>query len=135
MASRSPPQSSSAPSSRRFLAAMSSPRLSPAQARPPPSPSPSWRSSIKNRECQALVLAPTRELANQIYKCITALSDFITSKRTAAWEAPPFAKISSHPARRAAGRERHSRPCHDQSPCPPNRLVQHVHARRSRRDA
>merc|ERR1711865_603533 len=80
MASRSPPQSSSAPSSRRFLAAMSSPRLSPAQARPPPSPSPSWRSSIKNRECQALFLAPTRELANQIYKCITALSDFMNVK-------------------------------------------------------
>jgi translation initiation factor 4A len=29
------------------------------------------------RECQALVLAPTRELANQICKCMTALSDFM----------------------------------------------------------
>ena len=28
-------------------------------------------------ECQALVLAPTRELAIQIFKCITALSDFM----------------------------------------------------------
>ena len=35
---------------------------------------------LKNRECQALVLAPTRELANQIYKCITALSDFMNVK-------------------------------------------------------
>lgn len=32
------------------------------------------------RECQALVLAPTRELAQQIVKVITALSDFMNIK-------------------------------------------------------
>ena len=32
------------------------------------------------RECQALVLAPTRELAHQIAKCMAALSDFMNVK-------------------------------------------------------
>jgi translation initiation factor 4A len=32
---------------------------------------------VSNRECQALVLAPTRELAQQIVKVITAIGDFM----------------------------------------------------------
>jgi translation initiation factor 4A len=32
------------------------------------------------RECQALILAPTRELADQITKCMVALSDFMNVK-------------------------------------------------------
>jgi translation initiation factor 4A len=35
---------------------------------------------LSNMQCQALVLAPTRELANQICKCMTALSDFMKVK-------------------------------------------------------
>mmetsp|Transcript_20725 Transcript_20725/g.15242 ORF Transcript_20725/g.15242 Transcript_20725/m.15242 type:complete len:404 (-) Transcript_20725:93-1304(-) len=33
---------------------------------------------VSNRECQALVLAPTRELAQQIVKVITAIGDFMS---------------------------------------------------------
>eukprot|EP01041_Mallomonas_annulata_P009240 gene9240-19176_t len=35
---------------------------------------------VSHRECQALVLAPTRELAQQIVKVITALGDFMSIK-------------------------------------------------------
>lgn len=35
---------------------------------------------VSNRECQALVLAPTRELAQQIVKVITSIGDFMNIK-------------------------------------------------------
>jgi translation initiation factor 4A len=38
------------------------------------------RVDLSNKECQGLVLAPTRELAQQIAKCMIALSDFMDIK-------------------------------------------------------
>ena len=38
------------------------------------------RLNVELRQCQAIVLAPTRELALQIHKVITALSDFMNIK-------------------------------------------------------
>lgn len=58
---------------------MSLPRHSPVLERLLHSPSPFCKSSIPNiKACQALILAPTRELAQQIQKVVVAIGDFMS---------------------------------------------------------
>lgn len=101
------------------------------------------------KQCQALILAPTRELAQQIQKVVIALGDFLnievclprnyllTSVSCLYWRYHrPWGY--QNPSRRCSCRCRNSRTCigyDSKSSCSPHRPHQNVCPRRGRRNA
>ena len=56
---------------------------------------------LNNRDCQALILAPTRELASQIVKVVIAIGDYL-GVSTMVRARPPALRRASVPARPGA---------------------------------